>query len=320
MLRGPLYEDGYRPQLSGHETFPLRYGWLKKAYDAVRRSEDQADSGEVFSGPDAIARFGVGKNMVTSMRHWAEAAGVVVVESRANHAATTPFGRLLFDDRGLDPYMEDPITSWLIHWRLAGRSKKTTWFWAFSHYPALHFEREGLAEAIGRLAKDRKWPRASSATIKNDVACFVRTYVAQSPAAKSNQEDSLESPLTELGLIKPIGRRGGFRFVRGPKPSLGVEAFCYAVTDFWNKRFPNVNTLSLEALTHEPGSPGRVFLLDENDVVDMLAQMEDATNGAYRWSETAGLKQLIRSGQLGDEWAISQVAGSYGPTRQREAA
>ena len=57
MLRGPLYEDSYRPQLSGHETFPLRYGWLKKAYDAVRNSEDQADNGEVFSGPDAIARF-----------------------------------------------------------------------------------------------------------------------------------------------------------------------------------------------------------------------------------------------------------------------
>ncbi len=320
MLRGPLYEDGYRPQLSGHETFPLRYGWLKKSYDAVRKSEGQANSGEVFSGPDAIARFGVGKNMVTSMRHWAEAAGVVIVNSRANYAATTSFGRHLFDDRGLDPYMEDPITSWLIHWRLAGRSKKTTWFWAFSHYPALAFERESLAEAIGRLAKDRKWPRASYSTIKNDVACFVRTYVAQSSAVKSNQEDSLESPLTELGLIKPIGRRGGFRFVRGAKPSLRVEAFCYAVTDFWNKRFPNVNTLSLEALTHEPGSPGRVFLLDENDVVDMLAQLEDSTNGTYRWSETAGLKQLIRGGELDHEWAINQVTGGYAPTRQRVAA
>ena len=320
MLRGPLYEDGYRPQLSGHETFPLRYGWLKKAYDAVRKREGQADNGEVFSGPDAIARFGVGKNMVSSMRHWAEAAGVVVVDSRANHAATTSLGRRLFDDHGLDPYMEDPMSSWLVHWHLAGRSKKTTWFWAFSHYPALTFEREGLAEAIGRLAKDRKWPHASYATIKNDVACFVRTYVAQSPAAKSNQEDGLESPLTELGLIKPIGRREGFRFVRGPKPSLGVGAFCYAVTDFWNERFPNANTLSLEALTHEPGSPGRVFLLDENDVVDMLAQLEDATKGAYRWSETAGLKQLIRSDRLSLAWAIDQVAGGYPAIGQKDAA
>ena len=135
---------------------------------------------------------------------------MVVVDARANHAVITPLGRRLFDDDGLDPYMEDPITSWLIHWRLAGRPKKTTWFWAFSHYPALTFDREGLAGAMGRVAKDRNWLRASSATIKNDVGCFVRTYVAQSPATKSNQEDSLESPLTELGLIKSIGRRRRF--------------------------------------------------------------------------------------------------------------
>ena len=42
MLRGPLYRDGYPPQLSGHETFPIRYGWLKKAYDAVRDTEGEA--------------------------------------------------------------------------------------------------------------------------------------------------------------------------------------------------------------------------------------------------------------------------------------
>ena len=101
---------------------------------------------------------------------------------------------------------------------------------------------------------------------------------------------------------------------------MGVGAFCYAVTDFWNERFPNANTLSLEALTHEPGSPGRVFLLDENDVVDMLAQLEDSTKGAYRWSETAGLKQLIRSGQIGLEWAIDQVAEGYPAIGQKDAA
>ena len=35
MARGPLFQYTYSPQFSGHETFPLRYGWLKKAYDRV---------------------------------------------------------------------------------------------------------------------------------------------------------------------------------------------------------------------------------------------------------------------------------------------
>ena len=246
MLRGPIYRDDYRPQLSGHETFPLRYGWLKKAFDAVLATEGEDDDNRrVFSGPDAIARFGVGKNMVSSMRHWATAAGIVENAPDSNHIATTQLGKLLFGKAGLDPYMEDPTTSWLIHWHLCGHPAKTTWFWAFNHYPDLFFDREGLAQAICRLAKERNWQRAAPATIKHDVACFVRTYVAQIPTGKSDLEDGLESPLTELALIKPIGRRDGFRFVRGPKPSLGDGTFCYAVTDFWNRHSRNSNTLSL---------------------------------------------------------------------------
>ena len=320
MFRGPLYQDDYRPQLSGHETFPLRHGWLKKAFDAVQETEGQEDNRSVFSGPDAIARFGVGKNMVSSMRHWAGAAGIISEESGSKQIATTPLGDCLFDDDGLDPYMEEPATSWLVHWNLSGRPAKTTWFWAFNHYPAVSFEREGLVQAIDRLAKDRAWPRAAYATIKSDVACFVRTYVAQPPSGRSDYEDTLESPLTELGLIKPIGRRDGFRFARGPKPSLGVGVFAYAVTDFWNGRFPNANTLSFEALAHEPGSPGRVFLLDENDLVDMLTRLEDATDGTYRWSETAGLKQLIRSGELNAASSIGLVTKDYPSGYEEQAA
>ena len=61
MPRGPLYQEAYQPQLSGHETFPLRYGWLKKAFDEVRKTEDAENNRAVFLAADAIARFGVGK-------------------------------------------------------------------------------------------------------------------------------------------------------------------------------------------------------------------------------------------------------------------
>ena len=43
MARGSLFQDTYRPQFSAHETFPLRYGWLKKAFDAVRATEERTD-------------------------------------------------------------------------------------------------------------------------------------------------------------------------------------------------------------------------------------------------------------------------------------
>ena len=242
--------------------------------------------------------------------------------STERRLVTTALGRRLFGDGGLDPYMEHPATLWLIHWRLCSRPAKATWFWAFNHCPVLAFERDTLVRAIERLARDRGWSHASSATIGRDVTCFVRMYAPQhaSGASAGNvQEDALESPLTELGLIRRTGGLDGFRFVRGRKRSLGAGVFAYAVTDFWD-RFSDAQTLSFEALAHEPGSPGRVFLLDEDDVAERLAELEDASRGVYRWSETAGLKQLIRSRAPTPDEAMASIALDYPTDAGRDAA
>ena len=207
--------------------------------------------------------------------------------------------------------MENPATAWLVHWQLCGKAKKTTWFWGFNHFSAPFFEREMLMRSLEKLADEQGWTKASPATIRKDVACFVRTYVSLPPSGKSSREDTLESPLTELGLIRPIGKRDGFRFVRGRKPTLGQGVFCYAVTKFWCERIPNARTLSFEVLAHEPGSPGRVFLLDENDLVDRLSALEDVSNGLYRWSETTGLKQLVRSRVLDIDEEVEFIKADY---------
>ena len=307
MLRGRLYEDDYQHKLSGHETFPLRYGWLKKAFDAVA-AEECGRGRSLFLADDAIARFGVGKNMVASMRHWAVVTGVI--EESAGRTVTTPLGARVFGTGGLDPYMENPATAWLVHWQLCGNPRKTTWFWAFNHFPAASFERGMLVKGLEKLANDRGWDHASATTIKNDVACFVRTYVTQPPSGQASHEDTLESPLTEIGLIRPVGRRDGYRFVRGHKPTLGAGVFCYAVTHFW-AHYSAAGTLSCEALAYEPGSPGRVFLLDENALADRLFEIEEVSGGRYRWSETAGLKQLIRERAVSNEEALGFIEADY---------
>ena len=319
MPRGPLFEDTYSPQFSGHETFPLRYGWLKKVYARVAATEHDDGNRGACWGDDAIARFGVGKNMVASMRHWAKAAGIIE-ELEIHSVRTTELGRLLFGPNGLDPYMEHPATLWLIHWQLAARPHKTTWFWAFSHYPAITFERDGLINKLSRLANDRDWSRGAMTTIKNDVACFIRTYVARQPSGKAGHDDALESPLTELGLIKAIGKKDGFRFVRGPKSTLGDGVFVLALIDFWRRYSPQTATLAFEAIAHAPGGPGRVFAFDENDVADRLFALDIATEGALRWSETAGLKQVVRNIEINQDTRLSWLSRNYGRVDEREAA
>ena len=320
MPRGPIYQADYKPQLSGHETFPLRYGWLKKAYDSVYTSEGQPDNKSIFLDDDSIARFGVGKNMVASMRHWATATGIIKEGETSNALVTTALGKLLFSPEGLDPYMEHPTSLWLIHWQLSGRPEKTTWFWGFNNFPGATFERDRFVKGLEKIAKDRAWVRVATTTIRRDVECFVRTYVARQAFGQASPEDTLESPLAELGLIKAVGKRDGFRFVRGPKSTLGDGVFLYALIDFWGRFSPAASTLSFEAIAHEPGSPGRVFLLDENDVADRLLDLEEFTQGAFRWSETAGLKQVLRDAKLNLDVALDFIEFDYGVSTKREVA
>lgn len=282
------------PQFSGHETFTLKYGWLKKAYDFA--ADTQGNERSVFLREDAAAQLGVGKNMASSMRHWAKVAGIIADFNGTE--IVTKLGRFVFDaTAGHDPFMENPSTSWIIHWNLSSSAaQKTTWFWAFNCFNEIDFERDTMERQLGNLVLNRNWKRVAPSTIKRDVACFIRTYAAQPPSSKSTFEDEMESPLTELGLLTQQ-TRDRFRFIRGQKRSLGAGAFGYALAQFWRTQSPGLTSLSFDALAHEPGSPGRVFLLDENSLFDLCGQLEEASKGIYRWSETAGLRQLVRTGE-----------------------
>lgn len=300
-----------KPYFSGHETFTLRYGWLKKAYDAVE-DFDEGDSSP-FRSDDATARFGVGKNMVSSIRHWATVSGVIEMEPRDKKESVTELGSFLFDDKiGRDPYMENPTTSWVVHWNLSHHAdRKTTWFWAFNHFHEIDFEREVLEQGLRRLSEDQDWKRVSESTIKRDVACFIRTYAAQPVFKRTTYEEAIESPLTELGLLNQIGRRDKFRFVRGPKRTLSIGTFGYAVAEFWRDHFDESATLAFDSLAHQPSSPGRVFLLDENSLYNLCGQLEEVSGGIYRWSETAGLRQMVRTERLDKRHDFEMLSLDY---------
>lgn len=319
MSRGHIYTNEYRPQFSGHETFPLRYGWLKKAFDIINDNLDDPKNKSVFTDDEAIATLGVGKNMVSSIRYWAQASNILE-EGGANSLIPSSIGFRLFGPNGLDPYMENAATLWLVHWNLCSRPDRTTWYWAFNHFQAQSFERDLLVKDLLRLAENRAWPRVSPATVKRDVECFVRTYAAKPPSEHGLHEESLESPLAELGLLKATGKKDGFRFVRGEHSALGDGVFSFAVAQFWNEFSPSASSLSFEAIAHEPGSPGRVFCLDETDLARRLADIEDSTSGAIVWSETAGLKQLSRRREIDMQVAESLLDADFQLSEARRAA
>jgi hypothetical protein len=293
----PRMNDLTVVSFSGHETFPFRSAWMKKGLDAVSK-----DAG-VFSRDAAMTVLGVGKNMVRSIRHWCLAAGMIEEYKpepsvRRMSLRPTILGTALFPDEGWDPYLEDPATVWLLHWLIATNTERaTTWFWAFSHVHEPEFTREALTAGLVRWVQTAGWKRIAETSLKRDVDCFLRTYVP-SRHAQGVLEDTLDCPLTELGLLREAGDRNSFQFNRGPQRELPDAVLLYATYRFWLRRSPSSETLSLHDLTHQPGSPGRIFQIDEDSMAGRLEEFDRLTGGTVRFGHTAGLKQLYRSGEL----------------------
>ncbi|POS07314.1 DUF4007 domain-containing protein [Burkholderia gladioli] len=290
------FKSSSRMQFSGHETFPLRQLWLRKAYDAV--SADGAPvSKSTFADEDSIVRFGVGKNMVTAIRFWAIACKII--EEQEGGFGPTGLANFLFDpSSGADPFCEKPATTWLMHWFLASTPEKTTtWYVLFNHVVQQTFDREHVVKLIAGLAADREL-KVSAATLKRDVECCIRSYVPK--VGGESLEEMSEPLLGELGLIQQ-NAKGSFEFRRGLKRSLPDGVFAFALLDYWQRLEHSGSVMAFDRVAHDYGSPGRVFKLDENSVAERLTALEPLSNGQIQWTEQAGIRQVTRLGRALDD-------------------
>ena len=282
----------FRPSFSGHQTFPFRYTWLKKGYDAVK------EDASVFTDDNATSILGVGKNMVQSIRHWCRVAGLIEIEGKnQNTFVPTELGDNIFNDRdGFDPYLDDPATLWLIHSQIASNKNQSTgWYWAFNILKKNQFNSETFSielHAWARLQNGSMRP-ASTNTLQRDVNCFIRTY-CQSHQKAAVVEESFDCPLVELNLIHRLQDSEDYEFQRGEKDTLPVEVFTKTLINFWRLKYNERDSLPFAELMNVPLSPGRIFKLDEDSMTIYLEQLEDLTDGALNYDATADLKQVYR--------------------------
>ncbi|QTQ34967.1 DUF4007 family protein [Aromatoleum petrolei] len=281
---------GYIPHFSGHETFTLRQMWLKKVFD--QKTEDNRIKKSVFTNEESIARFGVGKNMVASIRHWALATNLIS-EGRSDDYELSTTAQKIFSNDGLDPYSENPTTAWFVHWQLAGLgNRSTTWFWLFNKVTAPNFRKTDLERPLADFAAKFNTKRGVSAsTLTRDIDTCIRSYAPRSGGG--SPEDFAEPMLGELGLIAEE-TKGIFAFRRGPKPTLSNGMFVYALIDYWEALNSSASSMAFESIVYGEGSPGRVFKLDEESVAERLFSLDEFTLGVLSWTDTSGLRQVLR--------------------------
>ena len=279
---------------SGHESFPLRFSWLKKGYDQV--IEDK----RFFGTEDAMVILGTGKNMVRAIRHWGYACQTweKVEGTRGRQVKPTPLGRYLLADDGWDPYLEDIGTIWLLHWLLVSNLQDaTTWSWAFGRPKSNRFRKEELLAELQELVNELDLGRTSKASLKRDVDVLVRSYCRRT--TKRSFEDSLDSPLTLLNLVRPGSDKDTYELVQGPHPTLPTPILEAALVDYYRDfRQGQTDAISLDDLMYSPMSPGRTFRLTEEALIEHLNNIVRQKPDFYGFDETAGLRQLMIKSEL----------------------
>lgn len=280
---------------SGHQTFPFRYTWLKKGVDAVAKDPT------VFSSENASVTLGVGKNMVSSIRHWCSVAELIRADTyQRGRLVPTSLGKAIFDNNGFDPYLDDPATLWLIHWKIATNTNQATaWYWAFNFFRENQFTPDTFKKQLSEWIQQQKVSMrpASENTLQRDIHCFIRTY-CQSRHTTTVVEESFDCPLVELNLIAELPKNNGYEFQRGEKETLPTQVFAATLIAFWAARFSDRDALPFSEVMYAPLSPGRIFRLDEDTMTVYLETLSELTNNSLQYDETVGLKQVYRHKDL----------------------
>jgi hypothetical protein len=255
-------------QFGGHETFPLREGWLHKGLELVR------DDARAFEDEHVADRLGVGRNMAKSIRHWLLACGLV--ESGVFELKPTALGKSVWSN---DPYFLSFTTWWLMHVELAtNQSDAYSWWWFFNHFHSERFEKPTCVEALRRHLAFAKSRVPKDETLLRDVGCMLACYSRPIPPLREDPEDARHSPLIELGLIDHHRESGQYRVHRGAKAvSQAVLAFAIARA-FERTSQPVPSSVLLHDLARLESGPTRTLCLSPEALFQTIENAADSTS------------------------------------------
>lgn len=301
-------KQGLVPKFGSHESFTIRYSWLKKGFDLV---VEQAESGQedgryTLAEQDAHLALGVGKNMARSIRFWLQAARIVeeVNVGRSPIGLPTVFGQALLDeDTGFDPYLEDINTWWLLHWMMLSPGGFLPVWWATFHtFSAVQFDPDRLLDhVVAEIGATSAWTSSrtpSESTVRKDVLALLRMYAGTRATSKRESvDDIVDAPFVPLSLLSVSSEPKLYRFGLGPKPGLSGSVAAFTCLDFLSRTGFTGRQALVSTLAVEQGGPGRAFKLGEQDLVELLEKAAANSPDLIALTSVGGSPALVASGQ-----------------------
>ncbi len=275
-------------RFGGHETFPIREGWLHRGLQLLTAEPDR------LVEEHAADWLGVGRNMAKAIRYWLVATGLgdrTLLASTKQKGLLPPeateLGHLVWKR---DPYLLEPGTWWALHINLANNPEFAySWNWFFNRFASPRFERSVCVESLIRKLQLSRQRVPSHKTLQRDVGCLLASYAQPIPAERVDPEDASECPFRELGLLQHFRTSGTYRCNQGQK-DIPAELFGFAIA----RALPRTATtadrtdVTLREAALEGNGPGKVFLLGEEGIFDLVTRFDNEPNSLVRVAGLAG--------------------------------
>ncbi|MGB0931249.1 MAG: DUF4007 family protein, partial [Chitinophagales bacterium] len=279
---------------SGHDTFHCRHFWLKKGYDFVKADKK-------FNSDTAVVDLGVGKNMVNSIRFWLKSFYIV----EENYQNTTKIADYIFGDKGVDPYLEDVGTLWLLHYHLITKEIASTYSLVFNQFrkERIEFNKEHLFHFLKRFCKQQNF-KVSPNSLKRDIGVFIRNYLLPKSSSQ-NVEDDFSGLLIELGLLREIekvetGGSNWYKIEASEKEDLPIEVLLFSILDNPNWQ----SSMSFISLLNDKNSIGVVYALTANGLMSKIEELTQHYSFLV-YKEDAGVREL-QFKEKPNKWEILQ--------------
>lgn len=263
--------DKVKIKLQGHEKFSLREGWINKALQVLPENPD------AFTRKNATDLFGIGSNMVKSLRYWMRAFGL----TNASGTELSEMGKLIAN---YDPFLEKPLTLWMMHSYIAKNIEDaTSWYMYFNRCDDADLDKNEIESILLReVKKYAVGTTFSEKSLRNDVDVLLNMYSKNKE--NFDPEDKSVSPFSQLALVKKI--EGRYLKSHPNKKDFSEMIILYELS----LRLLDAEGISIEAAVNDEKGLAKIYNLSSvmaNDYFDRL----DAS-GYIRVDRTAGLDMI----------------------------
>jgi hypothetical protein len=259
-------------RFGGHETFPVREGWIYKGLSLI-----DADP-EGFNDPYVADELGVGRNMAKSIRYWLLATGIANNEPsdktpKRKKLILSPLGETIYK---FDRYCLQLGTWGALHVNMLNRGGYAkAWQWFFNRFNEQRFDRLTVAAAFERFVQRHEQRPPATKTLQRDVACLLSCYATSVPSEAADPEDASDSPVRRLGLLTLFQDSNVYRRNEPDVTELPPELLGYAL-----RQSGSVDeSVPLREACFYDGGPGRAFQLGLNGFLDWVEQAEELPCG-----------------------------------------